>query len=240
MSLSAGNGGEGERTPPRANPDGRSVQGRQAGRLSERVRRHVFEQIVSGKLKPGSIIQIGTLASELDVSRTPAREALLTLQQANLVEVVPNQGFLVRSLSVADVRDIYLMRGLLEGATAERAAERLSDEAIARLTAVNDRARDIAAGGKYDMTFDERCFEFHRQIAEAADSARLLAGVEAIFSDHMRLQSIGMGPPDPPMIVEEHQQILDAFADRDPGRAKQEMEAHIRTMHKWAVAALTE
>ncbi|WP_276142806.1 GntR family transcriptional regulator [Rhodococcus sp. T2V] len=219
--------------------DGRRLAGRKSGGLAERVRGHVYEQIVSGAIRPGSIIQIAAVAEELGVSRTPVREALLSLQQSQLVSVVPNQGFLVCTMSLADVRDIYLMRAVLEGATAERAATRLKDADLKLLAEVNALSHEVAAT-RYDIEFDRLCHDFHRKIAQVADSPRLLAGVENIFDDHMRLQSIGVNPPDPKIVMDEHEAIYQALAAHDTNAARERMEAHIGTLHRLAVATLSD
>lgn len=219
-------------------PDGRSVEGRKAGRLSDRVRHHVYDQIMTGALPPGSMIQIASLAAELGVSRTPAREALLSLQESNLIQVIPNQGFLVRAISLSDVSDIYMMRRLLEGTTAERAATRLSDEGRAQLVGRHESTRVAAAGNRYDTRFDELCYDFHRQISLASESPRLVRAVDMVFDDAGRLQSIGANPPNPHVIVKEHQEILDALAAGDPARARGCMEEHIDTLRSTALAAV--
>jgi DNA-binding GntR family transcriptional regulator len=221
--------------------DGRSIEGRKLGGLSERARQYVLDQILSGKMAPGSIIQIGALANELGISRTPAREALISLQESSLVSAIPNQGYLVRSLSIADVRDIYLMRSVLEGATAELCAKNMSDGDISLLRESNELAsRELASVAGYDSHFDERCHDFHRRIAVGAGSDRLSSSVESIFTDHQRLQSIGINPPEPSLIVEEHGLILAAISERQPALARARMEEHIATLRKWAVAMLSD
>jgi GntR family transcriptional regulator, rspAB operon transcriptional repressor len=218
--------------------DGRSLEGRRSGGLTERVRAHVYEQIVSGKLKPGSIIQIANIAHELEVSRTPVREALLALQQAKLLSVVPNQGFLIRPISLTDVRDIFMMRGLLEGATTERAAERIGQDDVARLSEINDQARARADLGHYDMAFDQACYDFHRTIAVLSGSERLLSAVTEIFDDYRRLQTVGVNPPDPTIVVDQHDAICQALAEGNPQAARSQMGDHIETLRQRAVSMI--
>ena len=221
----------------RATSDGRTAAGREAGRLSDRVRRTIHERILRGDLPPGALIQTSVLAAELDVSRMPVREALLGLQQERLVEVVPNVGFMVRSISLADVRDIFVMRRVLEAATSERAAARITDTDLETLASRHLRAREQSLTAGYDGAFDELCGLFHRDIAAAAESERLLTGVETLFTDAVRLQSIGLNPPSPPEIHDEHEAILAAIRDRDPARARAAMERHVDTLRDRAVAA---
>lgn len=224
----------------RALPDGRTIEGRQAGRLSDRVRHHVYDEIMRGALPPGSVIQIASLAADLGVSRTPVREALLSLQESGLIAVIPNKGFLICGISLADVSDIYMMRRLVEGAATERAATRLTDEGMADLVECHESTRTAAVANRYDTGFDKLCYDFHRKISEGAESPRLVRAVDTIFDDAARLQSIGANPPDPEVIVKEHDDILDALAAKGSDRARAMMERHIDTLRTTALAAAFE
>lgn len=223
-----------------AREDGRGIEGRKSGRLSDRIRIYVLDQIVSGALKPGAVIQIAALAQEVGVSRTPAREALLSLQDANFLEVIPNHGFLVKHVSLPDVRDIYVMRRTLEGATAERAATRLTSERLARLTKANEQARSSAVEAPYSLEMDALFHSFHLQIAEVAASPRLFVAVQGIFRETDRLRSVGANPPDPREVAAEHQGILDALASGDPSLARRVMEDHIDSLRASAILLLTD
>ncbi|MBY6538835.1 GntR family transcriptional regulator [Rhodococcus sp. BP-349] len=229
--------------PPAAVPssdewvDGRRAGPGRRGGLSDRVRDHLRQHIITGTIKPGTMIQIAPVAEQLGVSRTPVREALLSLQQSKLVTVVPNQGFMVRALSIDDIRDIYVMRSVIETATAERAAARATDENHAELLELL-RQSDEVAGVTYTLEFDGLCRQYHEKIANIADSHRLAESVRAIFDDLLRLQSIGVMPPDPHLIVVEHREILDAVVAGNPSSAKRAMDVHIATLHRTAVSGL--
>lgn len=224
----------------RGQTDGRTVAGRQSGRLSDRVRQHVHEQIVSGALKPGTVILTSTLAKELNVSRMPAREALLALQNEGVVEVIPNRGFIVRHISLADVSDVYVMRRLLEGASSERAATRITAAELDALNRSHGQLKAVADSSGYDRNFDELCHTFHRDIAAASRSARLLDAIDAIFGDVARLQSIGINPPSRKSIVAEHDDIVLALTARDVARARATMEQHVDTLRQVALAGVLD
>jgi DNA-binding GntR family transcriptional regulator len=71
--------------------------------LSDRAYDAIKQAILSLELQPGEFMSIGSLASQLDVSRTPVREALLLLEKEGLVSLVPHKGAYVSELSVRDV-----------------------------------------------------------------------------------------------------------------------------------------
>ncbi len=78
---------------------------RRRPRLSDEAAAHVRELIISGQLTAGEFVRPETVAHELDISATPAREGLLALQSEGFLRVEPRRGFLVSPLSAQDIRD---------------------------------------------------------------------------------------------------------------------------------------
>jgi len=101
--------------------------------------------IVEGRLRPGERLVEQRLAEELELSRTPIREALRMLQSEGLVRFEPNRGARVRSLTVADIDDLYELRGRLEAMAAELAAVRATPDQLDRLMAAE---ADFAAAAQ--------------------------------------------------------------------------------------------
>ena len=90
--------------------------------LREQIREHIVEGIVSGRWKPGERIVERRIATELEVSQTPVREALRELESLRLIESAPNKGVRVRNLTAADLEESYPVRAGLEQIAAELAA----------------------------------------------------------------------------------------------------------------------
>lgn len=82
--------------------------------LREQVVEQVRTAIIEGRLKPNDHITEATLTSQLGVSRTPVREALILLEREGLVVESPNRGCFVRAFTEGDIRDIFSMRTTLE------------------------------------------------------------------------------------------------------------------------------
>jgi DNA-binding GntR family transcriptional regulator len=99
--------------------------------LREQIREHIVEGIVSGRWKPGERIVERRIATELEVSQTPVREALRELESLRLIESAPNKGVRVRNLTAADLEESYPVRAGLEAIAAELAAERLAEDCSA-------------------------------------------------------------------------------------------------------------
>lgn len=106
--------------------------------------------IVEGHLRPGERLVEQRLAEELDLSRTPVREALRMLQSEGLVAFEPNRGARVRELTRSDIADRYELRGRLEAMAAELAAVRATPEerrALEDADAAFAAAVDAASAG---------------------------------------------------------------------------------------------
>ena len=212
--------------------DGRSTRGRRETGLTEMLRRTILDAIVSGEIAQGEVIQIGRLAERYETSRTPVREALMALEQAGLITVLPYRGYMIRPITLSEAKDVFLMRSIIEGTAAERAATRLTPSAATALWPQEPSTEP------YSLSFDGACHEFHREIARAADSPRLLEALERIFHDVQRLQVIVTDPPSPQAIHDEHAAIRDALASADAPAARDAMESHIRSLHRQAIASL--
>jgi DNA-binding GntR family transcriptional regulator len=190
-----------------------------------RVHRDLRHAILEGELAPGERLRAEALAARLGTSRTPVREALLMLEREGLVDLQPNRGAIVRAFDAADLLDLYEVRALVEPHGAARAATRISEPDLARLAELcrlGERAGpDVAA----QIEGNE---EFHRIIAAAADSPRLLsalrgvAGIPRAFravfwaTDEQREKSLFC-----------HRELVAALAGRRPELAESVMRMHI-------------
>ncbi|GAA4957951.1 GntR family transcriptional regulator [Streptomyces heliomycini] len=96
--------------------------------LREQIREHILEGIISGRWQPGERIVERRIATELEVSQTPVREALRELESLRLIESAPNKGVRVRNLTAADLEESYPVRAGLEAIAAELAAARLAED----------------------------------------------------------------------------------------------------------------
>jgi len=138
----------------------------------------IRQWIVEGRLRPGDRLVEARLADELDLSRTPIREALRMLQSEGLVRIEPNRGSSVRALAIDEIADLYELRARLEAMAAELAAVRITAEELERLgTAERSFAAVAGAAGKGDIEAIRRVFHennvFHRTMLEAAHHERL-------------------------------------------------------------------
>lgn len=217
----------------RVREDGRKTRSSRDTTLVERVRTKILEDIIQGRMEPGSVIQLASLADRYNVSRTPVREALSILERQGLVQAIAYKGYLVRTIEPADVNDVFSMRRLLEGAGAERATALISDAQLARLRELHPPMTE-----RMTLAYDDYSHDFHSTIVTAVGSPRLTSAFESVYNDVRRLQYSGIGTPRPDLIYREHAEILDALEARDPQRARKLMEDHIdqiraRALEHW-------
>ncbi len=139
----------------------------------------IRQWIVEGRFRPGERLVEQRIATELDVSRTPIREAMRMLQAEGLVLVEANKGTTVRPLSIGEIADLYELRARLEGMAAELAAIRATSDQLDRLgVAETDFAAAVAAHVDGNLETMRRVFrgndEFHLIILEASKHERLV------------------------------------------------------------------
>jgi DNA-binding GntR family transcriptional regulator len=191
----------------------------------------VYEQlrdwIVHGRLGPGDAVDQERLAESLRVSRMPLRQALQRLESDGLIERRPHHTAVVTGFSQSDIRDIYAARSVLEGVLAEQGAGALEDPGLGRLAAIcADMATDPPAGDSDAFVRLDR--EFHQTIYRASGYPRTIDITEQLRSASERYmhyyaaQATGAAES-----LAEHEQILRACQEGNPGLVRQLTERHI-------------
>jgi DNA-binding GntR family transcriptional regulator len=131
------------------------------------------ERILAGELKPGTPLREEALRSEYDVARHSLRSALRTLQGEGIVQIEPNRGARVKSLSLEDVRGLSELRLALEVEAARMALERGGGRLPASVHRALDRLVSICRRRRPWGEVAEAHEALHHEIVLAAESARL-------------------------------------------------------------------
>ncbi|MFC7494245.1 MULTISPECIES: GntR family transcriptional regulator [unclassified Nocardioides] len=138
--------------------------------LTEEAHRRIRSDIIEGRIRPNMHLVASDLANQLEISRTPVREALQLLASEGLV-VGTRRGFVVREHSVDEIRHIYEVRAALEEMAARLAAARASNEDIAALERLGAHTRATADGARNVIV--DLNDAFHEAIMVAAGNPRL-------------------------------------------------------------------
>ena len=202
--------------------------------LADRVVQQLLEELLAGRLAPGTRLREIELADRLGVSRTPIREALGRLGRDGLVELLPNRGAIVRDLGGDELRHIYQLREALEGLAAELACERMTPADFARLDQL------VAAAAPAAPQFREACLELdrelHRLIALRSGNPVLAVEIRR-FHDLVQLMRnrVDDGAGALTHALGEHRAIIDALRGGDAAKARAAMTHHIRLSSAVAV-----
>jgi DNA-binding GntR family transcriptional regulator len=194
------------------------------GRVYARLR----EQILTGKLVPGTPLVALQLARTLRASRTPVREALLQLVSDGVAVETPG-GLVVKALSEEDILELYEVRIPLEAATARLAAVHGSPWHLAQIEALHEKmaaeAQRRDPDGAWLATLN---LDFHRAICEATRNRLLREFMSHIYDAMGRfVQTAFRRRPRLVEVVGEHARLVAALAARDPARAEQVARAHM-------------
>lgn len=200
--------------------------------LAEQAYTLLRDAILSHALPPGTRLSVPEIARQLDVSRSPAREAITRIQYEGLADYVPHRGAVVSHIDLAALAEIYTMREVLEGLAARLATENADEEWLAHLESLwNAHSEAIEASEEARRV--ELDGEFHRQIRAAAGSARLVESLDQL-QGQIRLAmattaKLGGGPP---AALAEHRAILDALRSGDAEAAEHLARDHIRRLRE--------
>ena len=186
---------------------------------------YLRDQITSGNLPAGAPVRPETVADELGISTTPAREALQALRAEGFLDLAPRRGFTVAQLNGDDIRDMFLVQAMVAGELAARAAQNITPENVASLDDIHGNL--VAAAERGDLTaLEELNHQFHRDINLAANSPRL-AHVIRLVSRYAPRRFYATIAGWPETTVHDHTLVLDAIRSGDAETARREMTAHV-------------
>jgi DNA-binding GntR family transcriptional regulator len=194
--------------------------------LGEAVFRALRESLRSGLYRPGDRLREEEVATRLQVSRTPVREAFGRLVSKGLVVPGQGRGLIVRRLDTAEVVELYAMREILEAAAARLAARHASEPEIESLRDIESQfavvGSDPQAMARLNRLFHESIFAASRNryldsaLQELQDAIALLG--RTTYSVDGR----------PGAASREHAELIEAIAAHDGDRAEAIARAHIR------------
>lgn len=172
-----------------------------------------------------------SLAEQLQISRTPLRDAIARLEADGLVTVVPRKGVFVQRKSLAEILEMIIAWAALESMAARLAAERASDEEIATLRKIASKYNDELAPTRIAEYSDDN-LRFHLHILEISHCGLLKTMAEGIFVhvQAVRLRSMWEGDRVKRSVVD-HAEIIEALERRDADEAAEKVREHTLQLH---------
>ncbi len=191
--------------------------------VADRVRDLIYQR----ELRPGDWIDEPELCQQLDISRTPLREALKVLHGENLVELVPRRGCRVRALEDDELLELFPVMASLEGLCAKLAARKLNRSDIDALERIHARLEACAEAGDVDSYYEANR-EFHLAVQNLAGN-RWLQRITGelrnvlVLARHRQLTVPGRLQAS----LEEHRSIMRALKAGDAESAAKAMHDHL-------------
>ncbi|WP_181183599.1 MULTISPECIES: GntR family transcriptional regulator [unclassified Mesorhizobium] len=196
----------------------------------------IRQAIVTTKLPPGAAISEYEIGSQIGVSRTPVREAMVRLIDEGLVEVRPRIGTFVTRLRSDEIRQAIFLRDAVESAAARLAAKRLTPQWSRRLRSNLNQQEKAWALAQYDRVY-ELDEDFHHLIFEISGNPAVWKIVKAARVHMARLRNLSVHYANP---VPQHREVFDAIERGDGEEAASAMGRHIAANRRYEEALLLE
>lgn len=165
-----------------------------AAPLRQQVLDGLRQAIIEGRLAPGARLTERELTEMMGVSRTVIREALRQLESEGLVAIIPNKGPVVRELSLAEAKDLYHIRAVLEGLAARLFIENAGEAQVRQLA----QALDVVAGA-YERGDAQEVLEtknrFYDVLFAGARSETLSSMLGTLHARIWRWRALGLSHP---------------------------------------------
>jgi DNA-binding GntR family transcriptional regulator len=220
--------------PRRATPLTFSLPEQIAGRLSE--------CIITGEYPPGKRIMEQAIAAEFAVSRGPVREALRLLERDGLVTILPRRGAQVTNLSIAEVKEIFDIRAVLNGLRDRELAQ--DPERLRLLPALETQVGKLARYSRQpDMgdAYVETVFALNRMLTEATQNARLRTILGSLAMQTRRYSRLGLSTPQRRRQSVQHwQKLVKALREGDATAAERAAQQRVLDSRDAAIKKLEE
>jgi DNA-binding GntR family transcriptional regulator len=194
---------------------------RSKGSLTDRAYAYIKRKIIRCEMPPGMSVTESQLVEEIDIGKTPVREALARLVQEGFVLNIPRRGYEVTPITLRDVQELFGLRLILEPAAVQLAAGHVDVELLRYLD-------DLCRPERYSVQDPESADrhlsanrEFHVTIAKASGNRRLAEGIEKLLDEGQRLLHLSlMFRNRSEEIMHEHRELVDALAAGDVDGAR--------------------
>ena len=195
--------------------------------LHEQAAHRLRQMLVENRIAPGAKLNERELSDELNVSRTPLREAIKMLAAEGLVELLPNRGAIAVELTEADVLNTFEVMAGLEAQSGELAAQRVTDDELIEIKAMHYEM--LAAYTRQDLPSYYRLnASIHSAINAAAKNPVLTATYRQV---NARLQALRFRSNQDgdkwKAAVKEHEQMISALTARDAAAMRSVLMSHL-------------
>ena len=190
----------------------------------------IMNALREGELRSGDRVREEELAERLNLSRTPIREALRRLEADGIVEHRPRSGAIIRQLSHTEVVELYEMRVVLERTAAMLAAQHGAEAEFDRLNELNEAIATERSNANRAAAINQ---QFHQGLYQAGRNRFLLEAARSLNNSLLLLGPTTLQDEERvELVVDQHQQIVDALKARNADAAGAAAEVHLQTSLK--------
>src|SRR5699024_4951145 len=190
----------------------------------------LLEAIVSLELPPGTTISETEISEELEVSRTPVREAFLKLSEEELLTVLPQRGSYISLIDLDHVEAARFLRGQAEAGIIRLACQSFSDTYIQKLEK-NLKYQKFAQENDDENELFALDKEFHRLLAEGSGKLRVWEVIQKNETDSNRLRRLSLTMKlNWEIVVDQHEEMIDAIKKKDADSAEKIIRKHLELL----------
>ena len=196
--------------------------------LTNIVFNRIRKKILNFQLLPGVKISDNTIAQEMNISRSPVRQALFRLTEQGLLESRHNRGFMVKTFTAKEVEDLHVLRETLELKAIELIMDHLTDEIAAGFESCLEGLKPLIENDDL-VGITDIDWQFHNLIIEGSQNTLMIDFYQSL-QDRIKISFPHIQTPGSVLwvIYEEHKQIADNILNRNPDGAKFAMSRHIQ------------
>jgi DNA-binding GntR family transcriptional regulator len=206
--------------------------------LTARVYNDLRTDILTGRIKGGTRLVESNLAADMQVSRTPIREALHKLALEGLLYSIPRAGYIVEEMSDSDIQDLFATRIAIEQIAARLAVEKILENEIKRLEDNLNRTDEVLGMGRTDQMTDLD-MEFHGIIYRATRSKTLFQICQTLSEHTLRYRMALIHIPEIAQKTRDgHYKIFEAILSKDASEVENTLKAHLELAQKDIMALL--
>jgi len=186
--------------------------------LKDHVYDYIAEQILEGNLVPEQKINENVICEELNISRTPVREALIQLSSEGVLQNMARKGFVVKALSEKEVGELYAVIGVLDGYAAMLSLPNITKKDLADMSFYIE-SMDLAIKAANFEMYHKQQLAFHNVYIEKCGNGTLIDTISKIKNKLLKKSYVDDPEGETKAILfktnEEHRRILEFFQNGD-------------------------
>jgi len=197
--------------------------------ISEQIYLTLKREIIAGELQPGTRLIVLDIAGKFQVSQAPVREALERMKQEGLINGIPNKGSVVSNITSKEIRDIFVLREIIEGYAVRTSMPTLSEDDYEQLEMII-RSMEEAVERDDTLGILELDMDFHGFFYKRCDNQAILELWNQMRTKVMRFMAISNRHHTTDLLAEWHRRLITVLQKGDGDAVE---EAFIEHMHAY-------